>query len=325
VARYFSYNEITSRQLPSAKDIGWLAGQFATLPPFTSGSAVLCGSVAWGTHTARSDIDIAHFGTAQHPQIENQLEDLVQRYQQRTKDRFIVPRIDIITVGLEPETSAPKTESHSLTGEPIAPVGASIGGVFVMHRERSTIFADTFVRFVDHIGSLAHLKAGVWKNFLESYLSPQREDFRTIQREAIRSYVSTVTTTWKEEPLHHLNLDADFQLTSQQLQLAGQAENYPVNLMRRMLGEMNLYPRPDRAADIVAKFSTLTQPWAKRIVADSAPFLALDTKYETIIADARKGDGQLTAENYHERLHAIFDKLPFDSIQEAVWEYLEQQ
>ena len=27
MARYFSHREITSRQLPSAKDIGWLAGQ----------------------------------------------------------------------------------------------------------------------------------------------------------------------------------------------------------------------------------------------------------------------------------------------------------
>jgi hypothetical protein len=324
LARYFSYNDITSRQLPSVKDIRWLAGQISALPPFVSGSAVLCGSVAWGTHTPRSDIDIAHFGTTQHPQIEREIEAVVKHYQERTNDQFIAPRIDIITLGIEPEASAPKTEIHSITGEATEPAGASIGGFFVKNKERSAIFADTFVRFVDHIGSLAHLKAGPWKKFLESHLSPQQEDYRSIQREAIRSYVSVTTTAWEEQPLHHLNLEAGHELTQRQLDLAGQAENYPVNLMRRILGEMGQYPRPDRVADVRKTFAALTQPWAKQLTADAEPFFALGSQYEAIIADSRKGDAGLTAANYYERLHALFDPLPFASIQETVWEYLDR-
>jgi hypothetical protein len=323
VARYFSHSEITSRQLPSAKDISWLAGQISALSPFASGSAVLCGSVAWGTHSARSDIDIAHFGTTEYPQIEREIEEVVARYQERTEGQFIAPRVDIITIGIDPEARAAKTESHSMMGKLVAPAGVSIGGVFVKNREFSAVFADTFVRFVDHIGSLAHLKAGPWKEFMKRHLSPQRKDYRTIQREGIGSYVATVTTSWEEQPLHRLNLGANHELTQQQLNLAGQAENYPVNLMRRILGEMALYPRPDRAADVRRQFEKLTEPWAKRLAADSAPFFALGLQYDAIIAEARKGNG-LTATDYHERFAALFDALPFGNIQEAVWEYLDQ-
>ena len=323
MARYFSHSEITSRQLPSAKDIRWLAGQISALSAFASGSAVLCGSVAWGTHSARSDIDVAHFGTTQHPQIEREIEEVIARYQERTQGSFIAPRVDIITIGIEPEARPIKSSSHSVTAEAAVPAGASIGGVFVRNRETFTVFADTFVRFVDHIGSLAYLKAGPWKQFMERYLSLQHPDYRTIQREGIRSYVATTTTSWEEQPLHRLNLEADRELTQRQLGLAGQAENYPVNLMRRILGEMALYPRPDRAADVRRQFEELEQPWAKRLVADSAPFFALNLQYDAIIADARKGSGGLTVADYHERFSALFDALPFGSIQEAVWEYLD--
>jgi hypothetical protein len=167
VARYFSHSEITSRQLSSAKDISWLAGQISALSPFESGSAVLCGSVPSGTHSARSDIDIAHFGTTEHPQIERKIEEVVARYQERTQGHFIAPRVDIITIGIEPEARTARTESHSITGEPVAPGGASIGGAFVKNREFSAVFADTFVRFVDHIGALAHLKTAPWEEFMK--------------------------------------------------------------------------------------------------------------------------------------------------------------
>jgi hypothetical protein len=324
VARYFSHSEITSRQLPSAKDIRWLAGQFSALPAFASGSAVLCGSVAWGTHSARSDIDIAHFGTTTHPQIERDVEDVVARYQERTQGQFIAPKIDIITIGVEPEARPAKSSSHSVTGEPAAPAGASIGGVFVRNRELPAVFADSFVRFVDHIGSLAHLKAGPWREFMERYLSPQREDYQTIQREGIRTYVETVTTSWDDQPLHRLNREADHELTQRQLDLAGQAENYPVNLMRRILGEMARYPRPDRAADVRRQFGELTQPWAKRLVVASEPFFGLGLQYDAIVGDARRADGGLTVADYRDRFAALFDALPFGSIQEAVWEYLDR-
>jgi hypothetical protein len=114
------------------------------------------------------------------------------------------------------------------------------------------------------------------------------------------------------------------ELTQGQLDLMGQAENYPVNLMRRILGALGVYPCPDRAADVRAAFEALTQPWAKRLTADATPFFALASQYDEIIADTRKGISSITAANYFERIHSVVDGLPFGSIQEAVWEYLDQ-
>jgi hypothetical protein len=304
------------------KDILWLGGQISALSPFASGSAVVCGSVAWGTPSARSDIDIAHFGTRKHPQIESVVEGVLARYRKRTKDRFIAPRVDIITIGVESAVRAAKTSSHSITKGPVTPGGVSVGGVSVRKRNSPAVFADTFVRFVDHIGSLAHSKVGPWEEFMKRHLSPQRENYRDIQREGIRSYVAATTKAWDDQPLHQLNLGANHEFTQRQLSLAGQAENYPVNLMRRILGEMQLYPRPDRAADVRKRFEELNEPWAKRLIASSAPFFALGPKYEAIIAETRKSSNGLTASEYQERCSALFDALPFDDIQEAVWDYL---
>jgi hypothetical protein len=193
-----------------------------------------------------------------------------------------------------------------------------------MNREFPTVFADTFVRFVDHIGALAQLKAGPWKEFMTRYLSPRRDDHRSIQREAIRSYVAATTQSWKEQPLPRSKEEwTNHDFGPEQLDLLGQAENYPVNLMRRILGAMDMYPRPDRAADIHGQFEKLTQPWARSLVTDSAPFSQVALRYDAIIDDIRKGD-QLTAAAYYERVSALFDTLPFDRIEQAVSQYLNQ-
>ena len=76
--------------------------------------------------------------------------------------------------------------------------------------------------------------------------------------------------------------------------------------------------------DVRKTFAALTQPWATQLTADAEPFFALGSQYEAIIADSRKGSAGLTAANYHERLHALFDALFFASIQETVWEYLDR-
>jgi hypothetical protein len=327
VARYFYHREISSQRLLSGDEIRELAGKISALPAFARGTAVLCGSVAWGTHQPRSDIDIAFFGTVEHPSLEDDIKEIVAHYEERRQVRLLLPRIDIITIGIEPEVQAATTESHSITGEPKAPAGASVNGVFVMNHQFPTVFADTFVRFADHIGALAHLQAGPWKEFLTRYLSPPRDDRRSIQREAIRSYVATTTQLWNQQPLHPRLPPqwqrTNFEFSREQLDLLGQAENYPVNLMRRILGAMDLYPRPDRAADVRAQFEKLAQPWARSIVMDSAPFSQAALGYDAIIEGIRNGD-ELTAVAYNERVCALFDTLPFEAIEQAVLDYLNQ-
>jgi hypothetical protein len=83
MARFFFYDELVHMSRPPLADIQWLASQMSHLPPFVDGSAVLCGSVSWGNHSWRSDLDIAHFSTIEHPHIEKSLEGVIQQYNDR--------------------------------------------------------------------------------------------------------------------------------------------------------------------------------------------------------------------------------------------------
>ena len=101
MARFFFYDELAHLARTPVEDIQWLAGQISQLPPFVEGTAVLCGSVSWGKHSWRSDLDVAHFSTIQHPNINKLLEDVIQQYGTRTHNEFIAPRFDVITIGAE--------------------------------------------------------------------------------------------------------------------------------------------------------------------------------------------------------------------------------
>jgi len=326
VARYFSHEEIIGRQLPATRDIAWVAGEIAKLAPFQAGSAVLCGSVAWGTHSNRSDIDIAHFGTVAHPQIEPIVREVIARYEQLTQGEVIAPRVDVITIGVEAEvasTDAPQSTSN--LDDKAETVDGSSNGTLAVNERRATIFEDTFVRFTDHIGALAHANGDVWKKFLDDHLVPSRKNAPEVLREATRSYVAGITSVWAAQPLHPFNLDANRQLTQRQLDLTGQAENYPVNLMRRLLSAVGRYPRPDRISDIRKVFEQLPQPWAQRLLTEAAPFFALGAQYEALIVEVRQTAGGLTPENYYERLSNLFGALPFDRIQDVAWEFLDSR
>lgn len=322
MARFFPYDEVITRQLPSLKDVQWLAGQIARLEPFMAGSAVVCGSVSWGSHSSRSDIDIAHFATNDHPHIERSVDEVVAQYGERTNQRFIAPRIDVITIGVESESLVVTEKGSSSQGTVAADKVAGVSGGDLNDQPIATIFSETLVRFADHIGSLAHLKGDPWKEFHRRYLAANAGT-RPYRREAIKSYVSTVTTAWDQQPLHPLGADADGQFTEQQLDLIGQAENYPVNLMRRILGEFERYPQPDRIPDVRNAFAKIDAPWSKRLLAHAEPFFAISAEYEKLVAGCRDPGQKPSAQHYHDRIRALFNDLPFSPIQETVWEYLE--
>jgi hypothetical protein len=323
MARYFSHAEIFAGQLPATRDIAWLAGQLAELAPFKEGCAVVCGSVAWNSHSGRSDIDIAHFSTVAHPHIEPEIQATVALFGRRTKHRVIPPRIDVITIGVEAEAASPRLPQSASNGDSSVQAGRSSMEALAARGNQATIFTDTYVRFSDHIGALAHAKGDAWKRFLDRHLSQNVAQRSEIQHESIRSYVAATTNAWSAHPLHPLSMDASEQLTQRQLDLIGQAENYPINLMRRLLGALGRYPRPDRIADVRRAFEELSQPWAKQILAAAAPFFALDAQYATLIAEVGQSNDKLTPATYFERLSTMFDALPFDRIQEAAWEYLD--
>src|SRR6185503_3672088 len=312
MARFYFYDEIAHFARTPVEDIQWLAGQIAHLPPFVEGSAVLCGSVSWGKHSWRSDLDVAHFSTIEHSHIDKLLGDVIEQYSVRTEHKFITPRFNVITID---------TESMSLvnTGKSVSASAVS-GGIKKKDRV-ADVFMETAVLFADHIGAIAKLKGDPWRAFLERYLSPvDKSKFN--QREALKTYVGRMTTEWTQQPLHQLNMNANSGISPEQLDLLSKSENYPVNLMRRILGDLGRYPSPDRASDVRAAFSMLEEPWAKSLLVQFEPFFAIEKKYEELVSQYQGLEEPPIDTPYHEQLKSLFAGLPFVEIQNIIWDYV---
>jgi hypothetical protein len=312
MARFFFYDEIVRQEQTPVDDIQWIAGQIANLPAFVDGTAVLCGSVSWGKPSWRSDIDVAHFSTIAHPHIETAIENIIRQYLERTNRRFIEPRVDIIPIGAESLSSfnEHKTISAAISLEAMKKDG-----------QTTDVFVETAVLFADHIGSIARLKGDPWQSFFDRYLSTV--DGTLLDRhKSIRSYVEKMTTEWIQQPFHYLNLSPDSGFTARHLDLISKSENYPVNLMRRILADLGRYPHPDRASDILEVFSALEAPWAKLLMSQFERFFLLDRQYEELVAACRRASAPLSAGEYYEQLRALFVDLPFAEIQNIVWEYV---
>ena len=314
MARFFPYDEIVARMLTPVEDIQWLAGQIMRLPPFVEGNAVLCGSISWGKHSWRSDIDVAHFSTISYPHVKQSIKAVIQQYDDHTHNRFIVPRVDVITIGAESLTLVNKDKGVSAS--------RVSGGIRGKKDQVSDIFVETAILFADHVGSIANLKGDPWQPFLERHLSSVDER-RHDRREATKNYVGRMTMEWDQQPLHQLNIGQDGRFTSDQLDLISKSENYPVNLMRRILGDLGLYPCPDQASDVREAFSTLEEPWSKTLLTLFEPFFALGEQYEEIVAACKRPGTPLPEADYYEQVRSLFVDLPFAEIQSSIWEYME--
>ena len=312
MSRFYFYDEIAHFARTPLEDIQWLAGQIAHLPPFVEGSAVLCGSVSWGKHSWRSDLDVAHFSTIEHSHIDKLLEDVIHQYSVRTNHKFITPRFDVITIG---------AESMSLVSTGKSVSASTVSGMLKKKDRVSDVFMETAVLFTDHIGAIAKLKGDPWRAFLDRYLSPvDKTQFN--QREALKTYVGRMTAEWTQQPLHQLNMDPNGGITPEQLDLLSKSENYPINLMRRILGDLDRYPSPDRASDVRAAFSMLEEPWAKNLLVQFEPFFAIESKYEDLVATYQGLENPPIHTTYHEQLKSLFIGLPFVEIQNIIWDYV---
>jgi hypothetical protein len=219
----------------------------------------------------------------------------------------------VITIGAE---SLARVSSNN--GVSVSPVSVEAPGT---KNKVSDVFVDTAVLFADHIGSIAKLKGEPWRTFLDRYLASV-DGSRPGGREATKRYVERMTTEWAQQPLHPLNVGPDGQFTAQQLDLISKTENYAVNLMRRILGDLGHYPHPDRAADVREKFSTLKKPWSKSLLVQFEPFFSLDKQYEEIVAACKRPRDPLSAADYYEQVRTLFIELPFIEIQNSIWQYV---
>jgi hypothetical protein len=290
-------------------DISWLAGQVSQLSPFLGGVAVLCGSVAWGQPSWRSDIDVVTFRTESFPDVTPSIDNVITEYGKSAKGRFLLPRVDVVIVGAESQQLV--TRDNLVRGStPITQMQTI--------RE---VFAATSLRFFDHIGSLAATKGEPWRTFHSAYLSQVSRDRQT-RRDEIRTYVTSFADTWRQQPLRSLGLDPSGNAHQNELDVMGFAESFPIHLMRQILAERGSYPSPDRAPDVRASFASLSAGWAEGLLRGLDPFFRIGEEYTEIVNACRRDPSQISASEYHNRLAELFGTLPFSDIEEVVWDYL---
>lgn len=307
--RFYQYDELTTCQPMPIGDILWLAGQASRLPPFSAGVAVLCGSVAWGRPSWRSDIDVVAFCTESFPDVKPAIQDIIMKYGQTVSRPLLLPKADTIVVGAE--TQRLVTRKNLVRGS--TPITRT--------KTIREVFASTGIRFFDHVGALAAAKGTPWQEFHSTYLSLASRGRQT-RRDEIRAYVTSFADTWRGLPLRSLSLNPSGNAQQVELEAMSFAENFPVHLMRQILAERDCYPSPDRAPDVRASFNSLSVRWAERLLILFDPFLRIDEEYVEIVKACRHSPPLISAEEYHTRLIELFETLPFADLEEAVWDYL---
>lgn len=308
MSRFYHYGELIAAMPVPVSDISWLAGQVSQLPPFVAGVAVLCGSVAWGQPSWRSDIDVVTFRTKAFPDIGPLLQEVVVQYGKAASRPLLLPRADTIVIGAEAQ--------HLVTRKNLVRGSTPITQTQTIRE----VFAATGLRFFDHIGALARSKGVPWLEFHSSYLSRVARDRQT-RRDGIRTYVTSFVDTWRQAPLRSLSLNPGGSAQQSELDAMAFAENFPIHLMRQILAERESYPSPDRAPDVRRAFAALPNRTAKRLLSSLAPFFQITGRYAEIIKMCQ-ANPPIAIHEYHERLVELFMGLPFADVEEAVWDYL---
>lgn len=312
MARFFTHEEVATREPPRPEDLRWIAGRLLEFEPFASGSAIVCGSVLWGSNSWRSDIDVAHFSTTEHPRLDRLVNDVLADYAARTNDRHLIPRVDVVTLGAQSASLARRAESTS--AQALSAIRSRDLEVV------SDLFLDVAVPFSDHVAAIAADRGSQWQAFLENHLAAAR-DPHPARREITLAYASNMTGEWDKQPLHDLSLGPDGQLTEYQLDLIAKTENYPTNVMRRILGELGEYPSPDRAADIARAFEAIETRWSRALSEVQQQFRDIDQEYQLIVDSVRASQSPLDAAGYTDRVRALFLSLPIPRVLEVVHEY----
>lgn len=187
-----------------------------------------------------------------------------------------------------------------------------------------TLFDSVVLRFADHIGAVSAVRAGPWAVFYQRHLKNAIPDSAR-RRDEIRSYVSATSAVWASQPMRRQEREIDGTFSRRQLNLLGHIENFPVNLMRRILGELNIYPAPDRVEDIHNRFLELDQSWARSMAEAASRFAELSGGYDAMVSEMSDATYRrsLTAEVFYRRLERLAEALPIAEIRDAAMSYLE--
>jgi len=294
MARFLSYYELEKGLIPTREILTEIAADFMRFDEFQTGGAVVFGSVAWNEHTWRSDIDVADFSNCKHSsRVPGRIYDYF-------KDRY----------GWD---SGLYVDNHLV--EILGNQNSRCGKDKIRHYQLPEISPSTR----DHFILLAQAKAGQWQKFLEKL---KAINFRS-RKTDIAEYLKMMERNWEsfhvfrneilhQNPLSHLCLWNEFK-TLQSL------ENFPKQLMRKILGQKRLLPSPDTVSQIKSAFARLEDSWAAEMLIHFQSFFEVDGKYNKLIHSVVGTGGPACSGNeYVREVYSLFDHLPVLKIIEAV-------
>ncbi|OGD61118.1 hypothetical protein A3A71_00780 [Candidatus Berkelbacteria bacterium RIFCSPLOWO2_01_FULL_50_28] len=264
-----------------------LADRVMTHPPFRDGTAVVFGSVAWGTQTWRSDLDIAI----------NSPEDgrgsLRYHYPYDYHDASEAVRVEV-------ENVFSQSRGNVIQFLLVEVLGSQMG---VGNYDHPRISPSTS----DHFKLLAKVKGGPWSKFNRRIKLIGRRD----RKDDVVKYAGTiarVATGFFQDVKegHRVNV---FDARSLQA-----LENFPKQLTRKLLGLYEALPCPDTFDNIMQTLSETKQGWARQLLELYQPFFDIHNSYTKLVDDIFDGSVVLDEAEYNRRLVNYLRPMPFAQV-----------
>jgi hypothetical protein len=284
MARFFSHKEIERGLIMTRETIAELASALMELEMFKAGRAIVFGSVAWGEHIWRSDIDVADFSKA-HWELHTPVDMVTfeffnQRYGEENGFYVKEHLVEVLS-----------------NQKPVS------GNYFLPHISPSTR---------DHFRFLAKAKGGPWQTF---YKGLRIIRFRK-RLEDIEEYLKIILWHWSSLNNHMVG---HHWLSWNDFKVLAALENFPKQLMRKILGEKKLLPSPDTVSRVKEAFTLIQEPWAQELLSLFQPFFEIDAKYRKIV-DSMTSGAMLPEKEYGQVVCQLFTRLPVREIVRMVKE-----
>ena len=293
MARFLSYHEIEKGLIPTKETLAEIASDFMQFNEFQSGGAVVFGSVAWGEHTWRSDIDVADFSNC------SWRSGIPMRIFDYFRDRH-------------GSDSSLYVKNHMV--EIIGNQNSRKGKWQIAHYQLPEISPSTR----DHFILLARMKGGPWQTFLEKLKTIRCRSRKT----DILEYLETMESNWASFHVFRkeiLERPHAYGCLWNEFKTLQSIENFPKQLLRKILGKKKRLPSPDTVSCIKTAFAQLDDSWVSELRTHFQPFFEIDVKYNQLVHSVVGTTGLTCSGNeYVRHVYGLFDRLPVLQVIEAV-------
>ena len=320
MSRILSFKELEAG-LPTRERLTAIANALMTLRKARIGNMVVFGSVAWGAHSWRSDIDVAV--------IEPPLE---ASNLQPAEVVTGAPGSVLKLLACEPEIWRKLQEQHHLGSyvqimcylddtevEDDLPAVDSDGRPY----NHPTVDPRVSPSLRDHFKLLAGRLGGPWLKFLEKL--PYRKG-RTRTHD-ILDYVGNVEGRYADvegfldarsengPQLHAEDVWLGFDC---ELQAMSSAESMPKQLMRKILGKKKIMPTPDTTERLLERFRLIKEPWSSDALSLFDTFFKIDALYSELARDTAASYSKEHEAQYWHEVWGLYQGLPVKELAETI-------